>query len=51
MQSHFGSSKFVLALCFALPALPAHAADVAVDCSKKSLVNELGKLNKLAMDI
>jgi hypothetical protein len=48
MQSHFGSSKFVLALCFALPALPAHAADVAVDCSKKSLVNELGKLNKLA---
>jgi len=48
MQSRFGSSKYVLAVCLALPALPALAADVSVDCSKKSLTTEIGKLNTVA---
>jgi hypothetical protein len=48
MQSHFGSSKFVLALCFALPAVSAHAGNVSVDCSKKSLATEIGKLTTVA---
>lgn len=48
MQSRLVSSKFVLAVCLLVPAVSAQALDVSVDCAKKSLAVEVGKLNKLA---
>lgn len=47
MQSRPSTSKFVLALCLVVPAVTSQAGNVSVDCAKKSLATEIGKLTKL----